>query len=1013
VLNKLFLAFFIFLNGVGSFSAAQSFSGQINPYPVSFPLFLKSADTLKILAVMVNFKEDKDAATFGNGKFGTIYSQNYGNTILDPLPHDRQYFESHLEFVKNYFFKVSNGNLNISYKVLEDTFSVSQTMRNYSPPGKSSDFTPLANFSQEAWTIADQLNPGFNFSDYDVFLIFHAGVGRDVTLPGSIGGERDLPSVYLSLNALKSIFGQSFNGFPVSGGNFRITNSIIIPETESRELSSFGGTVLFNLTINGLLVASVASHLGLPDLFDTETGLSAIGRFGLMDGQSIFAYNGAFPPEPSPWEKIYLGWTNPSELIQPGEYDIDLYSKLATPAAGNSILKIPLNSSEYYLVENRNRDVFEDGAQVTYRIGNQTFTKTFLKDTTGFYSFDLDSVDGVVIDVDEFDWAVPGNGIVIWHIDQNVIDQKIIENKINTDKNLRGVDVEEADGIQDIGERFFTIFGDEVIGEGEPQDFWFRDNKSELYTNEFSSETRPSTLTNSGSNSLIKFSDFSQGGKLMSFKLVFGDSIVKPIFSSMNWPLSVNHLARLASGNGFILQSGNEIYMTDNSGSLKSTINDFSDFKPATNFWNNSDYVFGLNSNGKLAYYITDGISSVSGAVNSENVLTTVPVIRKTPSEVFEILAGTNNGKVILFNSGILNSELPSVKQVVDLQDTSLTINKIAANELYYCLITKPKNNSIPSILTTLFYDSEGKSFEFENEIPVDLALTKDANGKYLSVVLTSLKYVFLISEGKLVNKFQLKANGDIKSISLSDLKQDGANYILYNDGISSYAVNLSGSLSDYFPLVDPIKKGFSGLTLSADFEGTDDSEILSFTSDGRIFSFNGANGEIIRSFPISSGSELTCSPLVYERDGKLALAVIDNRGSFRSWFIGSSSGKRFWSEANADNFNSSFIPGAETTNFINQYFPADRVYNYPNPVYDGITFLRYYVSEDAEIKIQIFDLAGDYVAELNDYAIGGMDNETEWNVDNIQSGIYLARIEAKSSSGKSEFAVIKIAVVK
>ena len=55
----------------------------------------------------------------------------------------------------------------------------------------------------------------------------------------------------------------------------------------------------------------------------------------------------------------------------------------------------------------------------------------------------------------------------------------------------------------------------------------------------------------------------------------------------------------------------------------------------------------------------------------------------------------------------------------------------------------------------------------------------------------------------------------------------------------------------------------------------------------------------------------------------------------------------------------------------------------------------------------------GDFVDELNDNAQGGMDNETVWSVSNIQSGVYLARIEAVSSSGKSEFAIIKIAVVK
>ena len=41
---------------------------------------------------MVNFQEDNDASTFGTGKFGSIYTQNYGNKILDPLPHDSAVF---------------------------------------------------------------------------------------------------------------------------------------------------------------------------------------------------------------------------------------------------------------------------------------------------------------------------------------------------------------------------------------------------------------------------------------------------------------------------------------------------------------------------------------------------------------------------------------------------------------------------------------------------------------------------------------------------------------------------------------------------------------------------------------------------------------------------------------------------------------------------------------------------------------------------------------------------------
>ena len=149
-----------------------------------------------------------------------------------------------MEFAKNYFKKVSKGKLNITYTVLPDTLTVSKVMKNYTTLSNSTDFTPLGNFASEVWNLADQHYTSVNFSGYDLFVIFHAGVGRDLTLPGSLGNEKDLPSVYLGQDALKKIYGSSFEGFPVSGGNFHIINSLILPETENREESSYGQTSL-------------------------------------------------------------------------------------------------------------------------------------------------------------------------------------------------------------------------------------------------------------------------------------------------------------------------------------------------------------------------------------------------------------------------------------------------------------------------------------------------------------------------------------------------------------------------------------------------------------------------------------------------------------------------------------------------------------------------------------------------------------------------------------------------
>lgn len=1006
----------LFLISLGSISA-QTFLGKLNPYPVETTISLQN-DTLKILAVMVEFQPDQDAATFGNGKFGSIYSQDYGNTILDPLPHDKNYFENHLEFVRNYYNKISNSNVNIEYTVLDNIITVSQTMRNYSPPPRSDDFLPLGNFSKEVWTLTAQANPSLIFSEYDVFLIFHAGVGRDISLPGSLGNERDLPSVYLSDRALREILNNDLTGLPVNrSGNF---NTMIMPETESRELTTITGTFLFQITINGLLVASVASHLGLPDLFNTETGLSAIGRFGLMDGQSIFAYNGTYPPEPSAWEKIYLGWAEPV-TISPGDFDISLVTKLAATLADTVILKVPLNSSEYYLIENRNRDANQDGSTVSYKIGDVVFTKTFTKDTTGYRSFDTDSLAGVIIDVDEFDWALPGSGILIWHIDDNVIQEKLASNKINTDKNRRGVKLVEADGIPDIGERFFTIFGDEVIGEGTQEDLWYSSNPSELYQNRFAKDTRPSTRTNTGANSLITISNFTDINNRMNFRITFGDSIIKPLFSFFidddNRKLSLTSLALNSDFVTYYLLTDSSLFLLNKDGIIEQVRN-FSKFKTAAFIKDETKYVYGVfDSTLNIAALSVNNFQLYN--IDLDQHITAPPIIVRTTNSQSELIISTYTYTNDLFEGKLIYYDLtsdpvnPSIKRTV--VNPVLPIKNTADGDFYSYI---GKLITMETIDRWLYIDNFG-SYEFTNELPISLISTKDSEGNYFSVIMTNSMidlsvYSFYSMRGNnILSKFSIHSNTNIESFALADLRQDGSNYLLLNTGNKTEVYNLVGSLSDNFPFTEPAGIEFTGVPLAADFEGSSNSEIISTTKDGRIFAIDGGTGKPLLGFPISSGSEISITPVLSNYDGKTNLAVIDDNNVFSVWAISSAEGILFWSEMLGNPGNTSFIVGAKSQNRINEFFPKNRAYNYPNPVYDGQTFIRYYVSEESRINIKIFDLAGSFVAEMNDLATAGMDNETLWDVSNIQSGVYLARIEAVSKSGKSESQVIKIAVVK
>lgn len=1010
---------------LGSLSA-QTFIRKLYPSSNSKMERFSNSDTLKILAVMVEFQEDKDAATEGNGKFGTIYSKDYGNTILDPLPHDKNYFEDHLLFVKNYFEKVSNGKLHIQYYVLPNIITVSQRMRNYTPPNNSNDFTNLANFSQEVWRLADSANPGFDFSDYNLFTIFHAGVGKEVSLPGSIGDSKDLPSIFLSENTLKNIYGSSFNGFPVQNNSFEISNSLIMPETESREQTAIDGSVvLAQITINGLMAANVGSYLGLPDLFDTNTGLSAIGRFGLMDPQSIFAYNGVFPPEPSAWEKIYLGWATPVTL-SPGNYNINLFTKIAASQSDTTILKVPINSSEYFLVENRERDADNDGAKITYVVGSDTLTKTFTKDQIGFNSIDTDSLEGVITNVDEFDWALPGQiddtshykgGVLIWHIDDNIINANLASDKINVDKNHRGVNLMEASGVPEIGEQFTTILGDIVIGEGSYLDYWYSSNPAALYKNRFADDTRPSSKSNSSANSLITFSNFSDINNRMSFNITYGDSLVKPIFSQkVPFAISNNKLNinQNANGNIFSSLSNSNLEIINTSGIIVKSIPNFSNFKTASIQSGGTQYIVGAVDS-SLNVYMSNGSSEFLSSVNVGDLITTQPII-STLNSASEILVGTNRGYVKALSLGTLPNGNPSLI-FIDSSNT-VTISQIACADNYYSFV------SLGTLITTTSSQQNGKYYLVLSDNQKNrfarstngffqLAVTDNNVGKKTNILLISGNTFDVVTDGKLINEFHINSSDSIKSFVLADLKQDGGNYIIFANGNQVEAVNLQGAEAENFPFSDPQGIGFTGTPLTADFAGDNKSEIIAATTDGRIFAIDGGTGKVVDGFPFSSGAQLACTPALFDYQGKLSLAALNQQGNFSAWTIGANQGNVFWSEENGNGQNTSFIHAAVNLNPVNTFFPADKAYNYPNPVYGGETRIHYYVSEDSRIDIKIFDLAGDFVAELTDFAQGGFTKETPWNVNNIQSGVYFASIKATGASGKTETNVIKIAVIK
>lgn len=969
-------------------------------------------DTLYIYAIRVQFKPDNNPNTTGDGTFDL--SNSYPDSV-DAPPHDSAYFAQHLEFLKNYYYKSSKGKLVVKFQVLGNIRHLPLEMKDYTP-GNNGSLNSLGSLFFAAWQSADSVIDfsGINPSK-SAFIIFHAGAGRDIDLAsqGILQGQQDIPSIYLGLNSLKSVYGDTTKGYYTKEGVI-IPSSCILPEQEYRVISSSIAPFFLELGLNGIIVASIGSHLGLPDLFDTETGNTAIGRFGLMDGQSLFSYSGVFPPEPSAWEKQYLGWVNPRVVYSNGTYS----SVAASLDDGNnSVYKVFISAKEYFLIENRNRDAHNNGETVYYTRNGVPGSISFSKDDAGFQNGDIWKLSGNITDVDELDWSLPGiksdtavfqGGFLIWHIDENVIDAKIAGNSINTDINHRGVDVEEAKGAQEIGVKFSTPFG-VFIGDGTPYDYWYNGTHyvpSTIYRNEFTPTSIPNSRSYSNFDSRVCLSNFSATDSVMTFTFRQCGSITNingfPKFVGIDTTGDAQPIGFDYNGNGLdeifvnvkdslygFRDNGNSIRVDMPNGFLKDSVAKFE--VSYLNFPSSSKYVVGTYGN-KLSL-LSFTIDSLTGApavitINSSYPLTT-PVLTINSRLSFDTLvfAGTSVGRVARFNIGIpglVTYDSLSSRPIIELA-TSVS-------------------GTFPQTYT--FIDNGYKFLASSSILP------NNFEPHSTPVKITAQNQIEIA--GTIVPN-HLDISNLYSSPTIADMNKDGTEEIIFSSDDKLFAVNRYGVVIDNFPFkANNVSKISSGAAV-ADIDGDGLYDVIFGTGDGRVYAYN-TQGKILDGFPLLAGKEIKSTPALVNTGGKFGIAVYSTDGYLYGWKTewNYDSTKILWKNYLGDKYHSNYGKGGITgTTVSGPCLPTDKVYNWPNPVYGKSTNIRYFLNGTASsVKVRIMDLSGELVTMLEGPANSGFDNEVPWDVSSVQSGIYIAVLELTGGSC-SETASIKIAVVK
>jgi hypothetical protein len=244
--------------------------------------------------------------------------------------------------------------------------------------------------TNQSWHIAEDAvglaEKDVNFNNYDYYVFIHSGSGQETSQMNN------------------DIWSVTYFGASVTTHSKIITRFNVVPEVETAP----------NVP-NGVWCVEFAHNLGVPDLYNTtngpNNGKSVLGPWELMDKGS---WNGdppgSLPAHMTAWPKIQLGFISGSMLatVEPGNVSTFTVDPTEIVSSNVHAIKIPLSSSQYYLVEVRTHTGFDAalpnaGVLITYV--NETLPVSIVRVING---------DPSVSDLDD----------AVWHVGQTFTDIK-------------------------------------------------------------------------------------------------------------------------------------------------------------------------------------------------------------------------------------------------------------------------------------------------------------------------------------------------------------------------------------------------------------------------------------------------------------------------------------------------------------------------------------------------------------------------------------------------------------
>lgn len=289
----------------------------------------------KGLVVLVDFK---------NKKFADGHDLEYYKNVINGKDFTNEE-EGYVGSVRDYFLAQSNGQFELDFDVVGPV-TMSKNYGYYGNDGAYQKDEKVYEMIKEA---CDGIKDKVNLKNYDwdgdgeadqVFFLY-AGLGQASGGSNSTIWPHESELRYWPCGVLS---------YPTGKINTYACANELQPETQgsSRYISAGIGTICHEF-----------SHcLGFADMYDT-TGGGGYGMsvFDVMD-QGSYNGNGFVPCNYTAFERIYAGWVEPIELIDPATVkDMKSVSDYGRPF----IMYNYKNTNEYFLLENRQNTGWDKG----------------------------------------------------------------------------------------------------------------------------------------------------------------------------------------------------------------------------------------------------------------------------------------------------------------------------------------------------------------------------------------------------------------------------------------------------------------------------------------------------------------------------------------------------------------------------------------------------------------------------------------------------------------------------